>query len=109
MDNPVSGVQSSPCHHNPLKLGTFPLSPGAALFMPNNSTTLSPLLHRPTAMGMASYYVAEPGVYTVVYYSPKLLDKIVLPDQTIAAPFSGQTYNSDSSAKLAPLAASING
>ena len=48
---------------------------------------------------MASYYVAEPGVYTVAYYSPQIAGQLlVLPDQTIAAPFSGQTYNNDSSA-----------
>ncbi len=108
VDNRFPGFKSL-SHRNQLQTQVpFPaLSTRAALFRPNNQRRYLYSSSQTDAYGHRRRDVAEPGVYTVVYYSPNGF-QIVLPDQTIAAPYSGQTFNSESQPWVR-LAARSNG
>lgn len=82
MGNALSGAQVYVCSQ-PATTTTIPPSPLVQLYADSAGTTpiTQPVLT--DGYGHAFYYVS-PGTYTVVYYSPQILETI-LPDQTIGS------------------------
>lgn len=82
MGNALSGTQVYVCSQ-PATTGSIPPSPLVQLYSdPAGAFPITqPVLT--DGYGHAAYYVT-PGTYTVVYYSPQILEQ-VLPDQTIGS------------------------
>ena len=100
MGNPVSGVQIA-LATQPANTSSFPPTPAVQLYL--DAAGNYPLsLHPQTDQdGHASYYVAQPGIYTCVYYSTQIAtptQTIVMPDQIIAPSSTEPQYNSDTTA-----------
>ena len=107
MGNPISGVKIG-LATQPANTEQFPPSPPVQLYSGPSSTDAIFAPPETDGNGMASYYVAQPGVYTVCYYSTQITgQQIVLVDQVISAPYNGQIFNNDSSA-LGTITGSIN-
>src|ERR1700761_27709 len=82
MGNALSGASVYVCSQ-PATTGTIPPSPLVQLYA--DSAGVTPITQPVTTDGYGhAFYYVTPGTYTIVYYSPQILEQ-VLPDQTIGS------------------------
>jgi hypothetical protein len=93
----ISGVQIA-LATQPADTSSFPPTPAVQLYADPLGKIPLKTAPQTDAYGRCFYYTL-PGIYTVVYRSPQIATPtltLVLPDQSIVAPYNGPTYNSDS-------------
>jgi hypothetical protein len=95
MGNPVMGVQIAVASQ-PANTSVFPPTPSVNLYADSVGTPLT-TAPQTNQDGHASYY-AQPGLYTVCYFSTQIAapgQQIILTDQAITGPTNLPQFNSD--------------